>query len=203
VHALKRLRACRKQDAASWPRVEKWPVSIGVVRAVLVSTKWRVLLRCEVTPSARKIEMPKTFRLWLLASCLCSTFAFAPTAGATQPPTMWTSKPQPGRVKLRLPTFIAFGAGGFRAGSAMTTSFAAKRGNDPTSCDSRCTEHAVTQRRLLLATGVLTGMAAAGIGVGITLMLKAPKDPSHEALRPRIGFGFSNQKAVAKIGWAF
>jgi hypothetical protein len=85
----------------------------------------------------------------------------------------------------------------------MATSFAAKRGNDPTSCDSRCTEHAVTQRRLLVATGVLTGMAAAGIGVGVTLMLKAPKDPRREALRPRIGFGISNQKAVAKIGWSF
>ena len=147
--------------------------------------------------------MPKMFRLWLLASCLCSIFAFATTAHAAGPPSAWTFKAQPGRVKLRLPTFIAFSVGGISAGRAMATSFAVKRGNDPTTCDSRCTDHAIAQRQLLVATGVLTGMAAAGIGVGITLMLKAPKDRRREALRPRIGLGFSNQKAVAKIGWAF
>jgi hypothetical protein len=147
--------------------------------------------------------MPKTFRLWLLASCLCSTFAFAPTARAADPLPTRTSKAPPSPVKLRLPTFIAFSVGGLSAGGAMVTSFAAKRGNDPSSCDSRCTERAVAQRQLLLATGVLTGMAAVGIGVGITLMLKAPKNPRREALRPRIGLGFSNQKAVAKIGWTF
>ena len=146
--------------------------------------------------------MPKTFRRWLLASGLCSLFAFAPAAGAADP----VSNPPsaaPSAVKLRLPTYLAFGLGAISAGGAVATSFAAKRGNDPTNCDSRCTEHAVTEKRLLLATGVLTGAAAIGIGVGITLMIKAPKNPRRYAIRPRFDVGLSGKKAVAKIGWVF
>jgi hypothetical protein len=104
---------------------------------------------------------------------------------------------------LQLPTFIAFGLGSLSAGGAVATGFAARRGNDPMLCDSRCTERAVTQRRLLIATGVLTGMAAAGVGVGITFMIKAPKNPARDVIRPRFDLGLSGQKAVAKIGWVF
>ena len=104
---------------------------------------------------------------------------------------------------LRLPTFIAFGLGGLSAGGALATSVAATRGNDPNSCDSRCTDRGVRQRALLLTTGVLTGMAAAGVGVGITLMLKAPKNPTRDAIRPRFDLGLSGEKAVAKVGWVF
>jgi hypothetical protein len=104
---------------------------------------------------------------------------------------------------LRLPTFIAFGLGGLSAGGALATRFAATRGNDPNSCDSRCTDHDVRQRALLITTGVLTGMAAAGVGIGITLMLKAPKNPKHAAIRPRFDLGLSGEKAVAKVGWVF
>ena len=104
---------------------------------------------------------------------------------------------------LRLPTFIAFGLGGLSAGGALATSYAATRGNDPSSCDSRCTEKGVRQKALLVTTGVLTGMAAAGVGVGITLMLKAPKNPARDAIRPRFDLGLSGQKAVAKVGWVF
>jgi hypothetical protein len=104
---------------------------------------------------------------------------------------------------MRLPTFIAFGLGGLSAGGAVATGFAARRGNDPSSCDSRCTEHGVRQRALLLTTGVLTGMAAAGVTIGITLMLKAPKSPSRDAIRPRFDLGLSGEKAVAKVGWVF
>jgi hypothetical protein len=39
--------------------------------------------------------------------------------------------------------------------------------------------------------------------VGITFMLKAPKNPTRDAIRPRLGIGFSGNKAVAKVGWAF
>jgi hypothetical protein len=104
---------------------------------------------------------------------------------------------------MRLPTFIAFGLGGLSAGGAFATGFAARRGNDPSSCDSTCTEHGVRQKALLLTTGVLTGMAAAGVTVGITLMLKAPKDPKRQAIRPRFDLGLSGEKAVAKVGWVF
>jgi hypothetical protein len=85
----------------------------------------------------------------------------------------------------------------------VATSFAARRTNEPTNCDSRCTERAATEKRLLIATGVLSGMAAAGVGIGITLMLKAPKDPRRDAIRPRFDLGLSAQKAVAKVGWVF
>ncbi len=104
---------------------------------------------------------------------------------------------------MRLPTFIAFGLSGISAGGALATGIAATRGNDPNTCDSRCTEHGVRQRALLVTTGVLTGLAAAGVTIGFTLMLNAPKNPSHDALRPRLDFGVSDTKAVAKIGWVF
>lgn len=104
---------------------------------------------------------------------------------------------------MRLPTFIAFGLSGISAGGALATGIAATRGNDPSTCDSRCTEHGVRQRALLLTTGVLTGFAAAGVTIGFTLMLKAPKNPTRDAVRPRLDFGVSDTKAVAKIGWVF
>ena len=110
---------------------------------------------------------------------------------------------EPRILGLRLPTFIAFGLGGLSAGGAIATSVAATRGNDPSSCDSRCTEHGVRQKALLTTTGVLTGMAAAGVGIGITLMIKAPKDTKRDAIRPRFDLGLSGQKAVAKVGWVF
>jgi hypothetical protein len=104
---------------------------------------------------------------------------------------------------LTLPTFIAFGLSGVSAGGAIAAGVAATRGNDPTHCDSRCTERGVRQRALLLTTGVLTGVAAAGLTVGITFMFNAPKNPRRDAIRPRFDLGVSDTKAVAKIGWVF
>jgi len=104
---------------------------------------------------------------------------------------------------MRLPTLIAFGLGGISAGGAVATGLAAARGNDPTTCDSRCTEHGVRQKALLLTTGVLTGMAAAGVTIGFTLMFKAPKRPTRDAICPRFDLGVSDTKAVAKVGWVF
>ena len=104
---------------------------------------------------------------------------------------------------LRIPTIIAFGLSGISAGGALATGFAASRGNDPRTCDSSCSEHDVRQRALLLTTGILTGVAAAGIGIGITFMVKAPKNRTQSAVRPRFDATISGQKAVAKVGWAF
>ncbi len=104
---------------------------------------------------------------------------------------------------LRIPTILAFGLSGLSAGGAVATGFAASRGNDPRTCDSSCSEHDVRQRALLLTTGVLTGVAAAGIGIGITFMVKAPNNRTEPAIRPRFDAIISGQKAVAKIGWVF
>lgn len=103
---------------------------------------------------------------------------------------------------LRIPTLIAFGLSGLSAGGAVTTGFIARRGNDPSSCDT-CSDHHVSQQALLVTTGVLTGLAAVGVGVGIAFMINAPKDPTRYAIRPRFDLGLTGEKAVAKVGWAF
>lgn len=123
------------------------------------------------------------------------------TAPAALPPVV--QKKETLILGMRLPTFIAFGLSGISAGGALATGIAATRGNDPKTCDSRCTEHGVRDRALLLTTGVLTGLAAAGLTVGFTLMLKAPSNPTRDAIRPRLDFGVSDTKAEAKIGWVF
>ena len=104
---------------------------------------------------------------------------------------------------LRIPTIVAFGLSGLSAGGAVATGFAASRGNDPRTCDSTCSEHDVRQRALLLTTGVLTGMAAAGLGIGITFMVKAPRNSAEPAIRPRFDATISGQRAIAKVGWVF
>jgi len=122
----------------------------------------------------------------------------------TAPRLVPLSQPREKRILgMRIPTFIAFGLSGLSVGGAVATGFAAARGNDPSTCDSRCTEHGVRERALLLTTGVLTGLAAAGVTIGITLMFKAPKQPSRDAIYPRFDLGLSGQKAVAKVGWVF
>jgi hypothetical protein len=104
---------------------------------------------------------------------------------------------------LTIPTFVAYGLSGVSAGGAVLTGFAAARGNDPSTCDARCTENNVRQRALWITTGVLTGMAVAGLSVGITFMVKAQTHPERDAIKPRLDLGFSGKKAEAKIGWVF
>ena len=103
---------------------------------------------------------------------------------------------------LRIPTLIAFGLGGLSAGGAVATNLYARHGNDPVSCDS-CADQNVKRGALLVTSGVLTGLAAAGVGVGIAFMIKASKDPTRDGIRPRFDVGLSGQKAVAKVGWNF
>lgn len=104
---------------------------------------------------------------------------------------------------MRIPTLIAFGLSSVSAGGAVVTGFAATRGNDPRTCDTTCAEQNVRRRGLLITTGVLTGVAVAGLGVGVTFMLKEPRDPKADAVRPRLDLRVSGQNAVAKIGWVF
>jgi hypothetical protein len=104
---------------------------------------------------------------------------------------------------MRIPTLIALGLGSVSAGGAVVTGYAAARGNDPSTCDTTCAEHGVRQRALFITTGVLTGMAVAGVGIGVTFMLKEPSDLRAKAVRPRVDLRVSGQNAVAKIGWVF
>lgn len=104
---------------------------------------------------------------------------------------------------LTIPTFVAYGLSGVSAGGAVLTGYAAMRGNDPSTCDTRCTEQGVRQKALLVTTGVLTGMAVAGLSIGITFMVKAQGQAPRDAVRPRLDLGISGERAVAKIGWVF
>jgi hypothetical protein len=104
---------------------------------------------------------------------------------------------------LTIPTFVAYGLSGVSAGGAVLTGFAARRGNDPSTCvDSRCTERGVRQRMLGLTSGVLTGMAVAGLAVGVTFMIQS-QGSSRGGVKPRLDLGVSGERAVAKIGWVF
>jgi hypothetical protein len=105
---------------------------------------------------------------------------------------------------LTIPTFVAYGLSGVSAGGAVATGIAAARGNDPETCvDSRCSENGVRQRALWITTGLLTGMAVAGLTVGVTLMVKAKTGADRNPTAPRLDLGLSGQKAEAKIGWVF
>lgn len=105
---------------------------------------------------------------------------------------------------LTIPTFVAYGLSGVSAGGAFVTGYAASHGNQPANCvDSRCTEGGVHQKALWITTGVLTGMAVAGLSFGVTFMIKAKTSPAHDSIKPRLDLGLSGQKAEAKIGWVF
>lgn len=104
---------------------------------------------------------------------------------------------------LSIPTLVAYGLSGVSAGGAVATGYAALRGNDPSTCDSRCSERDVRHRALLLTSGVLSGLALAGVGIGFSFLLREPSDPEVAAIRPRLDLGLSGQKAEAKVGWVF
>ena len=105
---------------------------------------------------------------------------------------------------LTIPTFVAYGLSGVSAGGAVVTGVVAAKGNDPSSCiDSRCTENGVRQKALWITTGALTGLAVAGLSLGVTFMVKAKTSPAHDSVKPRLDLGISGQKAEAKIGWVF
>jgi hypothetical protein len=104
---------------------------------------------------------------------------------------------------LTIPTFVAYGLSSVSAGGAVFTGIAASRSNDPKFCDSGCKETAVHQKALLVTTGVLTGLAVAGLTVGVVFMVKDETHPERNNPRPRLDLGISGDKAVAKIGWVF
>ncbi len=165
----------------------------------------------EPSPSTPKAELPSVKRSPDKLSLLPLTL-HAPRA--PEPGELNLSEPRPPPpahgfrheilwLGMRIPTLIALGLGSVSAGGAVLTGYAASRGNDPSTCDTTCAEHGVHQRVLFITTGVLTGMAVAGVGIGITFMVKEPYDKKAQAVRPRVDLRVSGQNAVAKIGWVF
>jgi hypothetical protein len=100
---------------------------------------------------------------------------------------------------LRLPAFIALGVGGLGAGGAVLAHFATVTSyNDPRlNCPGRC-EGAPT----VALTAALTGAAVIGLGVGVALLVTAPKteEPSPA---PTVKFALNPRKAAATAVWRF
>jgi hypothetical protein len=119
----------------------------------------------------------------------------------TEPLKPAVSPPAPARKSssLRLPAFIALGVGGLGAGGAVLSHFATVTTyNDPRlNCPGRC-EGAP---RVAL-TAALTGAAVIGLGVGVALLVTAPKteEPSPA---PTVKFALNPRKAAATAVWRF
>jgi hypothetical protein len=134
----------------------------------------------------------------------------APLAGQSTQPVSSSSR-EVRILGIRLPAFIALSLGGLGAGGAIATRIAAHEaeakanGNDPRTCDSRCTDRSarsVDRKALLVTSGILSGVAAAGVGVGVALII-GQKDSERAGPVPSLGFGLSTSKAVAKANWHF
>ncbi len=117
-------------------------------------------------------------------------------AGAAAPPV-------PKRT-WQLPAVIALGIGGLGAGGAVVTEIVGSgRHDDPKlDCGTHCgTSH--DEHSLALATKVLAGIGAAGVGAGLVLLLTSPKKEESPTLTPSIKFNFSGSKVTAKAVWRF
>jgi hypothetical protein len=113
--------------------------------------------------------------------------------------------PQRRTPRIRLPAFIAFGVGGLGASGALATGLmAGGRYNDPTNCTNHCGDgHAVSSRALATTSAVLAGVAAAGIGAGIVLLLTTPARPEKNPLVPALRLKLTAEKAAAGAVWRF
>jgi hypothetical protein len=104
----------------------------------------------------------------------------------------------------RLPAFIALGIGGLGAGGAIVTEIVGSgRHDDPKlDCGTHCGPGHDGDHSLALATKVLAGIGAAGVGTGLVLMLTSPRKEA-PALTPSFKFNFSGTKVTAKAVWRF
>jgi hypothetical protein len=101
-----------------------------------------------------------------------------------------------------LPAFIAFGVAGMSTGGALATMLAAH--SNEADCGSKCSDARVARSRTLYSTSrVLAGVAAAGIGAGVVLVLSAPSEPERRSLVPALRIKFSGTRAVAGVVWKF
>jgi tetratricopeptide (TPR) repeat protein len=106
---------------------------------------------------------------------------------------------------IRLPAFIALGVGGLGASGALATGLIVNgRYNDPSNCTHRCDDgHAISSRALTITSGVLAGVAAAGIGAGVVLLLTKPAHSERSRLVPALRLKVSAEKAAAGAVWRF
>lgn len=127
---------------------------------------------------------------------------------ALAPGRLTLSAPQPAQpfrlFGLRLPAFIAFGVGGLSTGGAVATRIAANSNIQSADCGSKCSDARVARSKTLSFTStVLAGVAAAGVGTGIVLLLCSPSDSERVGLAPALKLRVSSQKAVAGVVWKF
>jgi hypothetical protein len=114
----------------------------------------------------------------------------------SDPPKTW--------LGLRLPAFIAFGVGGLGTGGALATRLATSSSLQSAECGSSCMDARISRNETLSTTStVLAGVAAAGIGTGIVLLLLSPSRPERSNLAPALRLRVSTQKAVAGVVWKF
>lgn len=111
--------------------------------------------------------------------------AVAPAPSPSPPP---APEPRPNR----LPAVIAFGIGGLAAGGAVVTGVLASSEYDDAekSCSPRCSDAQVRDgKTLALTSTILTGVAAVGVGVGLTLWLTSSPSAESGAGTPRLRVG--------------
>jgi hypothetical protein len=106
---------------------------------------------------------------------------------------------------IRLPAFIALGVGGLGASGALATGLIVNgRYNDPANCTHRCDDgHAISSRALTITSGVLAGVAAAGIGAGVVLLLAKPAHSERNGFVPALRLKLTAEKAAAGAVWRF
>lgn len=152
--------------------------------------------RCEIglpliEARPRFIAPKACARVVLVCAALAST-----AARAEPPPAQQPASP------LRLPAFLALGLGGLTASGAVVAGVASSSSShaDPKlECGSHC--GAPTDRALSMTSKILTGVAAASVGVGLVLLLTPHKE--RPSFAPSLGVGISATKATAKATWTF
>ena len=126
------------------------------------------------------------------------------TAARADPPTPRAVPPAPRgpASPLRLPAFLALGVGGLTASGAVVAGVASSSSHAEAKLD--CGSHcgAPTDRTLSTTSKILTGVAAASVGVGLVLLLTAPRKEG-PSFTPSLGVGVSATKATAKAIWTF
>lgn len=106
-----------------------------------------------------------------------------------------------------MPAFIALGVGGLLGGAALATGLMAQNAYDEAKddCSPSCSDEKLASARgLAMASTVLTGGAALGIGLGVVLLLTTKPEPDEQsARRPRLDVALGSRGAAASAAWTF
>jgi tetratricopeptide (TPR) repeat protein len=139
-------------------------------------------------------------------AAMSSAPAPAPVATAA-PPASVPAAPAPASGPNRTPAFIAFGVGGAAAIGAVVTGLIAKGKYDDADnqCKPSCPQNTVDSiKSTALISDVLSGVAVAGVGVGVVLLLTS--GTSHDAARgskPSIAGGVGPHGGKLEATWRF